>query len=55
MCGFTANHHFGHSSVFSSCVALAKEDRMAKDDFSEAERGSPRLARKFGLLACALE
>jgi hypothetical protein len=28
---------------------------MAKDDFPEAERGSSRLARKFGLLARALE
>lgn len=28
---------------------------MAKDDFSEAERGSSRLARKFGLLTRALE
>lgn len=56
MCGSTqegtVNHHLGHGYVFSSCVALAmREDRMAKDDFSEAERGSSRLARKFGLLA----
>ena len=60
MCGSTqegtVNHHLGHSYVHSSCVALAmREDRMAKDDFSEAERGSSRLARKFGLLARALE
>jgi hypothetical protein len=56
MCGSTqegtVNHHLGHGHVFSSCVALAmREDRVAKDDFSEAERGSSRLARKFGLLA----
>jgi hypothetical protein len=60
MCGSTqegtVNRHLGHSYVSSSCVALAmREDRMAKDDFPEAERGSSRLARKFGLLACALE
>jgi hypothetical protein len=60
MCGSTqegtANHHLGHSYVFSSCVVLAmREDRMAKDDFLEAERGSSRLARESGLLARALE
>jgi hypothetical protein len=32
-----------------------REDRIAKDDFSEAERGSSRLARKFGLLTRVLE
>jgi hypothetical protein len=50
------NHYLGHSYVSSSCVAMAmREDRKAKDDFPEAERGSSRLARKLGLLACALE
>ena len=32
-----------------------REDRMAKDDFLEVERGSSRLARESGLLARALE
>lgn len=60
MCGSTqegtVDRHLDHSYVFSSCVALAmREDRMAKDGFLDAERGSSRLARKFGLLARALK